>query len=306
MLVAPMLVAVVPVTAAMAAGPNRLSDRMQAHTSAPGASAWDVSLTSRLRLIAAQTGLPPHADAAVLEAGIEIALDPNWKTYWRSPGDSGIAPHFDFSQSVNVATVEVAYPMPHRFDQPGDISFGYKTQVIFPLRVTPVDPAAPVVLVADVIYGACEELCIPVEAHARLEFTPGAVSTTAFAPQIARWRAWVPAAHAARVESVRPVAGDDGPGLRVVIIAPEQLINPVLIAEPVAGKARVYLGTPRIVSAGNRAEFTFPVRQRMGSPGLNAGLTLALTFADMPKTPAGTADAPVIWAQQFEYELAPQ
>ena len=32
-------------------------------------------------------------------AGVEIRLDPGWKTYWRYPGDSGVPPALDFAGS---------------------------------------------------------------------------------------------------------------------------------------------------------------------------------------------------------------
>ena len=38
-------------------------------------------------------------------AGIEIALDSGFKTYWRHPGDSGLPPRFDWTGSKNVAGV---------------------------------------------------------------------------------------------------------------------------------------------------------------------------------------------------------
>jgi len=35
-------------------------------------------------------------------AALQLDMAPGWKTYWRQPGDSGIPPRFDFSQSVGV------------------------------------------------------------------------------------------------------------------------------------------------------------------------------------------------------------
>ena len=29
-------------------------------------------------------------------AALELVLEPGWKTYWRSPGDAGLAPVFDW------------------------------------------------------------------------------------------------------------------------------------------------------------------------------------------------------------------
>ena len=66
------------------------------HARAADASAWDGDTRSAVRLI---SGIP---DGASLRAGVEIRLAPGWKTYWRYPGDSGMPPHFDFSQSSNV------------------------------------------------------------------------------------------------------------------------------------------------------------------------------------------------------------
>src|SRR5690606_14977149 len=37
--------------------------------------------------------------------GIEIDLAPGWYTYWRMPGEAGIAPVLDWSGSSNLASV---------------------------------------------------------------------------------------------------------------------------------------------------------------------------------------------------------
>ena len=45
---------------------------------------------TRLRGLSAARRLK-SAGRELLRAGIEIRLDPGWKTYWRYPGDSGRA-----------------------------------------------------------------------------------------------------------------------------------------------------------------------------------------------------------------------
>ena len=64
---------------------------------AQDASAWDKQPHAQARLIAGS--VIKTADATFLRAGVEIRLDPGWKTYWRDPGDSGVPPTFDFSGS---------------------------------------------------------------------------------------------------------------------------------------------------------------------------------------------------------------
>ena len=80
------------------------------------------------------------ADASSIRAGVEIKLDPGWKTYGRDPGDSGVPPKLDFAGSDNVKTVTVLWPAPERFpDGAGGNSIGYLDHVILPLRITPQD-----------------------------------------------------------------------------------------------------------------------------------------------------------------------
>jgi DsbC/DsbD-like thiol-disulfide interchange protein len=134
-------------------------------------SDWSQSQHSAVRLIA---GASPAGSADVLRAGVEVKLAPGWKTYWRYPGDSGVPPHFDFTRSRNVASIEVAWPAPHRFTEAGGEVIGYKDGLILPLRVKPANATEPVVLDLKLDYAICEKLCVPVEATARLALHGGA------------------------------------------------------------------------------------------------------------------------------------
>ena len=102
-------------------------------------------------------------------AGVEIALTPGWKTYWRAPGDAGIPPRFDWSGSTNLGAVRIHWPVPEVFDQSGMTSIGYSDRVILPVEVTPKDPQAPVALRLALDMGVCHDICVPVHAAARAE-----------------------------------------------------------------------------------------------------------------------------------------
>src|SRR5262245_50755589 len=133
------------------------------------ASAWDKDMHSAMRLIAA--GTPRGGKTATLRAGIEIRLDPGWKTYWRYPGDSGVPPRFVFTGSENVKNVTVKWPAPHRFSDDGGQSIGYKEHVVLPLSIEPQDPNKPVKLRLALDYAVCEKLCVPAEGKADLVVT---------------------------------------------------------------------------------------------------------------------------------------
>jgi DsbC/DsbD-like thiol-disulfide interchange protein len=156
---------------------------------ASSASPWANDLRSSARIIA---GSVP-GNSATLRAGIEIKLQPGWKTYWRYPGDSGVPPQFDFAGSENLASAEVLYPAPHSFKDEAGTSIGYKDAVIFPVRVTPRDPSKPVKLNAKIDYAVCEKLCIPAEGKAQLLLERSAAANDALTAAEARVPKPVPA-----------------------------------------------------------------------------------------------------------------
>ena len=140
------------------------SPAIEAH--AQDASPWQRDGHSAVRLLAGSRS------GAVLMGGIAFQLQPGWKTYWRTPGDSGVPPRFDFSKSENVEAVTVLWPAPMKFDDgAGGHSLGYQKQVVLPLRIVARNGDKPVTLRADINYAVCEKLCIPVEANAELSFT---------------------------------------------------------------------------------------------------------------------------------------
>ena len=145
-------------------------------------SLWVKDLHSALALIG---GARHGADAT---GGIAIRLDPGWKTYWRTPGDSGVPPRFDFSASENVADVTVLWPAPKQFpDGSGGISFGYMDDLVLPLRIVAKEPDSPVTLRARISYAVCKELCLPVEATSELTLAPSsAPDNSAIAAALAR------------------------------------------------------------------------------------------------------------------------
>jgi DsbC/DsbD-like thiol-disulfide interchange protein len=133
---------------------------------AQDASPWQRGTHAAVRLLAGSRS------GSVLLGGIAVQLDPGWKTYWRTSGDSGVPPRFDFSKSENVEAVTVLWPAPTRFDDgAGGTSLGYHDHVVLPLRIVPKNNDRPVTLRAEINYAVCEKLCIPLEANTELTFS---------------------------------------------------------------------------------------------------------------------------------------
>lgn len=96
-------------------------------------------------------------------AALHLRLADGWKTYWRIPGEAGIAPHLDWSRSQNVASVTPHWPRPVVFDQNGFRSIGYEGELVLPLEFTPQHAGRPMALMAQVTIGICRETCVPVD-----------------------------------------------------------------------------------------------------------------------------------------------
>src|SRR6202040_3023462 len=164
------MIVVVPVRAALgfaltALTVSALASSLAIEARAQDASPWQRGTHSAVRLIAGSRS------GSVLLGGIAIQLDPGWKTYWRTSGDSGVPPRFDFSKSDNVEAVTVLWPAPMKFDDgAGGASLGYTHQIVLALRIVRKNGDKPVTLRADINYAVCEKLCIPVEASVELAF----------------------------------------------------------------------------------------------------------------------------------------
>jgi len=123
-----------------------------------GQSAWSDQTNSTVRLV---SGTIESGGAPALYAGVQLRMEPGWKTYWRNPGDSGVPPSFDWSASKNLKSAEVLYPAPHRFADANGTAIGYDDEVVFPVKITPEQPGEPVTLALTFDYGLCKDLCIP-------------------------------------------------------------------------------------------------------------------------------------------------
>lgn len=98
------------------------------------------------------------------EAGLEIALDPEWHTYWRYPGETGIPPELSFEGSANLAHGSLSFPAPERYDDGFSQSIVYTSGVLLPLRLTPAAADKPLKLEAKAFFGVCNKICVPAEA----------------------------------------------------------------------------------------------------------------------------------------------
>ena len=245
--------------------------------SAGDASAWDDGLQSAVRLIAARAS--GSGKTAVYRSGVEIRLNPGWKTYWRYPGDSGVPPAFDFSKSENVKSATVLFPPPMLFDDgAGGHSIGYKNGVLLPVHVVPNDPKRPAVLRAKIDYAVCEKLCVPADASLELTLpgTDGANDTAVGAAEaLLPKMSSIGDSGALAIRSAHKEAGKGKPKIVVDVAAPAGAA-PVLYAEGPDAKWALPLPEPVSGAPAGLQRFAFELDGL--PPGeSSAGATLRLT-----------------------------
>jgi DsbC/DsbD-like thiol-disulfide interchange protein len=265
------MIAIVPKRAALGVATSLFVSCAAIEVRAEDASPWQRDSHSAVRLLAGSRS------GAVLLGGIAFELQPGWKTYWRTPGDSGVPPRFDFSKSENVEAVTVLWPAPKKFDDgAGGISLGYKQQVVLPLRIVVKNADKPVRLRADINYAVCEKLCIPVEANAELAFA--SVASTEDAALSAALDTVPKPANVGDPNplTIRDVKRDGKSGVLVDVTAPEAKDVSLFVEGPTPNWA---LPVPKLVDHSPAGVKRFAFELEGLPPGANPeGAALKLTL----------------------------
>ena len=243
--------------------------------------------TATMRLLTAEDGVAPGAGA--LSAGIEVAMEDGWKTYWRSPGEVGLPPEIDWSGSENVAAAELLYPAPSRFTAFEIENFGYGGTVLFPVRLTLEEPGAPVRLRAEARLLVCADVCVPETATLALDLPAGGGVDAEAAGLIAAAAARVPAEAEAAGLTLRAAHLSDE-ALTVEVAADPPLTAPDVFPE--AGRAGFGAPEIRLADGGRTLWARLPVTV---PPSPVEVTPVDLTIVDGARAatfPAPLADAP--------------
>jgi DsbC/DsbD-like thiol-disulfide interchange protein len=179
-------------------------------------------------------------DGTAWRAGLHIMLQPGWKTYWRVPGASGIAPSITVT-GENLKTSTVLYPVPQRLKAGEDDVIGYKDEVVFPLLLEPLDFAKPMSVNLKSFLGVCDAVCIPVQYETTAAFEPAGAATADDA-LLAAWITRLSKPVTDVVAAATAVVEQGKPSLKLLLAKPVQDI----FAE---GKPTYYFNTPQFAES---------------------------------------------------------
>jgi len=175
------------------------------------AQASPVVSTPRVRaelMAYAPEGVAPGAQVWV---GLQLQHQPQWHTYWKNAGDSGLPTELTWTLPPGVTAGEIAWPAPHKIPVGSLANYGYENTVLLPVPLTvspdfkPQAPLAGGGASLDVRLKAawlvCKQECIPEEGSFTLKLpVQGATALNRPAFEAAFDAAPAPLAQPGRIE----------------------------------------------------------------------------------------------------------
>ncbi|MGE5616649.1 MAG: protein-disulfide reductase DsbD domain-containing protein, partial [Bacillota bacterium] len=112
------------------------------------------------QLISERAGLQPGKPATI---GVQLRLTPQWHTYWKNPGDSGLPTRIKWTLPQGWTAGDIQWPYPKPLPIGPLMNFGYEDEVVLLTDITPAAnaPAGPVDIKAHVDWLVCKDICIP-------------------------------------------------------------------------------------------------------------------------------------------------
>jgi len=261
----------------------------RAYAQAPGTSKTEVRTDQVQAVLLAHApqgvpvGLAPEAATGQpVWVGLQLTHAPDWHTYWKNSGDSGLPTELQWTLPPGVMAGDIAWPLPKKIPIANLANYGYEDTVLLPVPLI-ITPEYKPALMADTMeirlkanWLACRMECIPQEGEFTLQL-PLHGSTglhgAAFEAALRAQPAEVPGAH--QVELT-----EDGRRLAVRVAG---------LPTSVRGQTlELFPETPNvIVTAATQAKPGEPVGERSWSQRWDG----EVWTADVPVSP-DRADAP--------------
>lgn len=106
--------------------------------------------------------------------GLKFNLQPDWKIYWRQPGDSGMPPEINYSKSKNLNKFELEWPYPVKEYESLDLLTNvYKNEVILPIKISIQEVGKALELNTELNFQVCKDICIPLQTNLFLNINSG-------------------------------------------------------------------------------------------------------------------------------------
>ncbi|MBI2770425.1 MAG: thioredoxin family protein [Burkholderiales bacterium] len=139
---------------------------------------------ARAELLAhAPDGVEP---GKALWVGLQLAHQPEWHTYWKNSGDSGLPTQLKWTLPPGVEAGEIAWPIPKKYPIGNLANYGYSGTVLLPVPLTVTPQFKPSLLGGDLEiklkaqWLICRQECVPEEGEFALKI-PARSATALYA-----------------------------------------------------------------------------------------------------------------------------
>ena len=227
---------------------------------------------------AAQPGKP-------VLVGLKLRMEPHWHTYWKNPGDSGLATKIQWILPEGWKAGAIQWPYPQPLPVGPLMNYGYEDEVVLLSELTPGADArpGPASVKAKAEWLVCKDICIPEkgELDIVLPVAPGE------APPNPRWQA-----HIDRARNQLPVevpawkydAALQGKSLVLLLTPPEGVTPPANVAFFPEREGLIEPAAPQKVTREGRA---LRIEAKLAEPaltGLQAVNGVAVSQSGWPGT----------------------
>jgi thiol:disulfide interchange protein DsbD len=130
-------------------------------------------------------------------AGVDLKMDPGWHTYWKNPGDAGMATKIEWQLPPGISAGEIQWPLPEKLPPLEVTTYGYENEVMLlvPLTIETNSnlPMGQIDLKAKVSWLECKDICIPANQDVEAKLNIGSeTKNSAEAATIELWKSKVP------------------------------------------------------------------------------------------------------------------
>lgn len=105
---------------------------------------------------------------------IQLKMQPGWHTYYKDPGDAGLATSIKWKLPPGFEAGPIQWPKPEKFIEEGITTYGYKDRAILGTLIKPpakLDSKQKFKITAHVEWLQCKESCIPGEKDLTLDLS---------------------------------------------------------------------------------------------------------------------------------------
>ena len=196
--------------------------------------------------------------------GLQLQHQPHWHTYWRNPGDSGLATELQWQLPEGLNTGDLIWPAPQKIPVGNMVNYGYEDRVLLvtPVQVGPKfkSRASEITVELHANWLVCKQECIPQEGNFSVRVPlkgSTVVSPEAFELALSRQARHLKGKHKA-------IISDDGRSLQLQIESlPAELSRGAWTVLPQTANVVQNNATPAIQDA----HITLPISsERMESP----------------------------------------